>query len=122
MTKKLLLPADINTRANNSSIDQAVILSARPIFNSLLIAGRIAGIPTLRLLTVIIGSGSGSGSSGTHTYGHPTAHWGAIGVMVVHTAVMTAYVTSGTAPSPSRRGFVRKGHDSCDADDNGDSQ
>jgi hypothetical protein len=36
MTKKLLLPADINTRANNSSIDQAVILSARPIFNSLL--------------------------------------------------------------------------------------
>ena len=37
MTKKLLLPADINTRANNSSIDQAVILSARPIFNSLLV-------------------------------------------------------------------------------------
>src|SRR3954449_12977037 len=88
-----------------------------------LIARRIAVIPTLRLLTVIIGSGSGSGSSGTYTYGHPTAHWSAIDVMVVHAAVMTAYVTSATAPSPSeRRGFVRKGHDSCDADGNDDSQ
>jgi hypothetical protein len=87
-----------------------------------LIARRIAVIPTPRLLTVIIGSGSGSGSSGTYTYGHPTAHWSAIDVMVVHAAVMAAYVTSATAPSPSGRGFVRKGHDSCDADDNGDSQ
>src|SRR3954462_7382955 len=44
MTKKLLLPADINTRANNSSIDQAVILSARSIFNSLLSHVRRQGI------------------------------------------------------------------------------